>query len=146
MYRHILIPTDGSELADHGVAHGLALAKSLGAKVSVIFVVEPFSEITGRFLEAVATYAELRRVVQNAPAPAAETARVPHRLAQKHRQVRAAGNARAEMRAQKLRKQVRRVQAAPAERRPPLQDARAQAQPAQNAQAPALFPTFGFGN
>ena len=61
MYRHILIPTDGSELAEHGVAQGLALAKSLGAKVSVIFVVEPFSEMTGRVLEAVATYAELRR-------------------------------------------------------------------------------------
>src|ERR1700733_10200631 len=61
MYRHILIPTDGSKLAEHGVAHGLALAKSLGAKVSVIFVVEPFSEITGRFQEAVATYAELRK-------------------------------------------------------------------------------------
>ena len=43
MYRHILIPTDGSELAEHGVAHGLALAKSVGAKVSVIFVVEPFN-------------------------------------------------------------------------------------------------------
>ena len=61
MYRHILIPTDGSELAEHGVAQGLALAKSLGAKVSVIFVVEPFSEMTGRFQEAVATYAELRK-------------------------------------------------------------------------------------
>jgi nucleotide-binding universal stress UspA family protein len=61
MYRHILIPTDGSELAEHGVAHGLALAKSLGAKVSVIFVVEPFSELTGRLLEAVARYAELRK-------------------------------------------------------------------------------------
>src|SRR5215813_8929747 len=61
MYRHILIPTDGSELAEHGVAHGLALAKSLGAKVSVIFVVEPFSELTGRYLEAVATYAALRK-------------------------------------------------------------------------------------
>jgi len=61
MYRHILIPTDGSELAEHGVAHGLALAKSLGAKVSVIFVVEPFSQMTGRLLEAVATYAELRK-------------------------------------------------------------------------------------
>jgi nucleotide-binding universal stress UspA family protein len=61
MYRHILIPTDGSKLAEHGVAHGLALAKSLGAKVSVIFVVEPFSELTGRFQEAVATYAELRK-------------------------------------------------------------------------------------
>jgi nucleotide-binding universal stress UspA family protein len=41
MYRHILIPTDGSELAERGVAHGLALAKSLGAKVFVIYVVEP---------------------------------------------------------------------------------------------------------
>ncbi|MBR1215042.1 universal stress protein [Bradyrhizobium sp. JYMT SZCCT0180] len=61
MYRHILIPTDGSNLAQRGVAHGLALAKSLGAKVSVIFVVEPFSEMTGRFQEAVARYAELRK-------------------------------------------------------------------------------------
>ena len=61
MYRHILIPTDGSELAEHGVTHGLALAKSLGAKVSLIFVMEPFSEMTGRFLEAVARYAELRK-------------------------------------------------------------------------------------
>jgi nucleotide-binding universal stress UspA family protein len=57
----VLIPTGGSKLAEHGVAHGLALAKSLVAKVSVIFVVEPFSEMTGRFLEAVATYAELRK-------------------------------------------------------------------------------------
>ena len=61
MYRHILIPTDGSELADRGVAHGLALAKSVGAKVSVIFVVEPFPEKTGRFLETVARYVELRK-------------------------------------------------------------------------------------
>ena len=61
MYRHILIPTDGSKLAERGVAHGLALAKSLGATVSFIFVVEAFSEVSGRFLEAVATYAELRK-------------------------------------------------------------------------------------
>jgi len=61
MYRHILIPTDGSKLAERGVAHGLALAKSLGATVSFIFVVEAFSEVSGRFLEAVGTYAELRK-------------------------------------------------------------------------------------
>jgi nucleotide-binding universal stress UspA family protein len=61
MYRHILIPTDGSELAGHGMAHGLALAKSLGAKVSVIFVIEPFSEVTGRFRDAIEKYAELRK-------------------------------------------------------------------------------------
>jgi nucleotide-binding universal stress UspA family protein len=81
MYRHILIPTDGSELAERGVTHGLALAKSLGAKVSVIFVVEPFSELTGRMLEAVATYAELRREqaasVLDRAANAAKQAGVP---------------------------------------------------------------------
>ena len=49
MYRHILIPTDGSELAQRGVAHGLALAKSVGAKVSIIYVVEPLLAVTGDF-------------------------------------------------------------------------------------------------
>lgn len=43
MYRHILIPTDGSELAEHAVTNGLSLAKSLGAKVSVIIVEAPFN-------------------------------------------------------------------------------------------------------
>ena len=43
MYRHILIPTDGSELAEHGVTNGLSLAKFVGAKVTVIVVEEPFN-------------------------------------------------------------------------------------------------------
>ncbi len=43
MYKHILIATDGSELADKGVEHGLALAKPLGAKVTVLTVTEPLS-------------------------------------------------------------------------------------------------------
>jgi nucleotide-binding universal stress UspA family protein len=42
MYRHILIPTDGSELAEHAVTNGLLLAKSVGAKVTVIIVEDPF--------------------------------------------------------------------------------------------------------
>ena len=41
MYRHILVPTDGSELAEHAVTNGLSLAKSLGAKVTVIIVEDP---------------------------------------------------------------------------------------------------------
>ena len=49
MYRHILIPTDGSALAERGVAHGLALAKSVGANVSIIYVVEPLLAVTGDF-------------------------------------------------------------------------------------------------
>lgn len=43
MYRHILIPTDGSELAEKGLDHGLLLAKTLGAAATVIVVTVPLS-------------------------------------------------------------------------------------------------------
>lgn len=42
MYKHILISTDGSELAQKGVDHGLSLAKALGSKVTIITATEPF--------------------------------------------------------------------------------------------------------
>jgi nucleotide-binding universal stress UspA family protein len=42
MYDHILISTDGSEVAQKGVDHGLSLAKSLGARVTIITVTERF--------------------------------------------------------------------------------------------------------
>lgn len=38
MYKHILIATDGSELSGKGLDHGLALADSLGAAVTVVTV------------------------------------------------------------------------------------------------------------
>src|SRR3974377_816067 len=41
MYQHILIPTEGSELAERAVTHGLSLTKFVGAKVTVIIVEEP---------------------------------------------------------------------------------------------------------
>jgi nucleotide-binding universal stress UspA family protein len=40
MYTHILIPTDGSELAQAGVIHGLALAKQHGARVTAMTATE----------------------------------------------------------------------------------------------------------
>ena len=40
MYQHLLIPTDGSELAERAVTHGLSLAKFLRAKVTAIVVEE----------------------------------------------------------------------------------------------------------
>ena len=43
MYRHILIATDGSELATKGVQHGLTLAGSLKARATVLTVSEPVS-------------------------------------------------------------------------------------------------------
>ena len=38
MYNRILIPTDGSELADKAVDQGLALAKAVGSKVTIVRV------------------------------------------------------------------------------------------------------------
>jgi nucleotide-binding universal stress UspA family protein len=60
MYRHILIPTDGSELAEHAVTNGLALAKSVGAKVTVIIVQEPFD-----WLSVPETRASQRQAFEN---------------------------------------------------------------------------------
>jgi nucleotide-binding universal stress UspA family protein len=41
MYRHVVIATDGSELAGKAVTQGLALAKTLGAKVTIVTVTDP---------------------------------------------------------------------------------------------------------
>jgi nucleotide-binding universal stress UspA family protein len=60
MYQHILIPTDGSELAERAVTHGLSLAKSVGAKVTVIIVEEPWPPfaVGPAALVPLGTYAE----------------------------------------------------------------------------------------
>jgi nucleotide-binding universal stress UspA family protein len=44
MFSHILIATDGSELADKAVEQGLALAGKLGAKVTAVTVTLPWSQ------------------------------------------------------------------------------------------------------
>jgi nucleotide-binding universal stress UspA family protein len=41
MYANILLSTDGSDVARKGVEQGIALAKALNAKVTVITVTEP---------------------------------------------------------------------------------------------------------
>jgi nucleotide-binding universal stress UspA family protein len=41
MYANILLSTDGSEVARQGVKHGMALARALNAKATVITVTEP---------------------------------------------------------------------------------------------------------
>jgi nucleotide-binding universal stress UspA family protein len=46
MYSNILIATDGSELAGKAVQHGIALAKLVGAKATVLTVSPPFRTFT----------------------------------------------------------------------------------------------------
>ena len=42
MYKHILIPTDGSDLSRKAIEHGVALARSIGASVVGITVSPTF--------------------------------------------------------------------------------------------------------
>lgn len=41
MFRHILIPTDGSRLARKGIRGGVRLARALGARVTGVYVMLP---------------------------------------------------------------------------------------------------------
>lgn len=42
MFKHILVPTDGSPLSAKGVRAGVKLAKALGAKVTGLYVALPY--------------------------------------------------------------------------------------------------------
>jgi nucleotide-binding universal stress UspA family protein len=42
MFKHILIPTDGSKLSAQGVKAGIRLAKALGARVTALHVIPPY--------------------------------------------------------------------------------------------------------
>jgi nucleotide-binding universal stress UspA family protein len=41
MFRNILIPTDGSDLAAKAVEQGVLFAKEIGAKITAVTVTEP---------------------------------------------------------------------------------------------------------
>ena len=42
MFKHLLVPTDGSPLSARGVRAGVKLAKKLGAKVTGLYVALPY--------------------------------------------------------------------------------------------------------
>jgi len=41
MFKHILLPTDGSTVATKAIAAGIALAKDMGASVTAYYAIEP---------------------------------------------------------------------------------------------------------
>lgn len=45
MFKHLLIATDGSELATKGLRQGVALAKALQAKATIVTVTEPWTAV-----------------------------------------------------------------------------------------------------
>jgi nucleotide-binding universal stress UspA family protein len=46
MYKHILVPTDGTPLSDKAVQDGVALAKTLSAQLTTVTVSKPFHVLT----------------------------------------------------------------------------------------------------
>jgi nucleotide-binding universal stress UspA family protein len=87
MFKHVLIATDGSELAGKGVVAGLELAKKVGAKVTVVIAIEPWkSMIVGEaaFSFPLEEYekaaAETAATVLNAAKQLADTEGVPCEL------------------------------------------------------------------
>ena len=45
MYKHILLTTDGSELAEKSLQHGIALAAALSARITVLTVIKPLHTV-----------------------------------------------------------------------------------------------------
>lgn len=72
MFKHILLPTDGSKLADRAIVRGIALARSLKARLTLLTVVPEFRMIADESF-AVPMSAELKsRYEKEAKARAAK--------------------------------------------------------------------------
>ena len=61
MFNHLLIPTDGSALSDLTVKSGLKLARSLGARVTVLAASRPFRVVAAEPLMVSNTRDEYER-------------------------------------------------------------------------------------
>ncbi|WP_119271446.1 universal stress protein [Taklimakanibacter deserti] len=71
MYANILLSTDGSDVAKKGVEHGVALAKALNAKATVVTVTEPMpANLAGGF----SGYTPRQELIDNFDAAAKERA------------------------------------------------------------------------
>jgi nucleotide-binding universal stress UspA family protein len=61
MYKKILVPLDGSVLAEKAIPHAAALAKGTGAEVTLVTVVQLTFGVAGAKLEAMPEFAAERR-------------------------------------------------------------------------------------
>jgi nucleotide-binding universal stress UspA family protein len=68
MYKKILVPLDGSELAERVLPHATDLAKGSGAEITLVTVVELTLGVAGSKLDAFPQVAEERRVALRAEA------------------------------------------------------------------------------
>lgn len=68
MYKHLLISTDGSDVAQKGVTYGLELAKATGARATILMVAEtilPFATPDGSSALMYQEYADAQQQLAN---------------------------------------------------------------------------------
>ena len=61
MFQHILVPTDGSDLAEKAIRYGVTLAKDQGAKITAMMASRPYHVMTlepGMLTDTPAAYAK----------------------------------------------------------------------------------------
>ena len=79
MYKHILIPTDGSEFSNKAVLQGSALARAIGARVTIVTASPTFQTFAPDPFMAVTTPEQMRQMCRKDAvemlAAAAETAK-----------------------------------------------------------------------
>jgi len=64
MYQHILLPIDGSELSHIGLTQGLALARALQARVTIMTVLEPVHIPSSEGVQLAGVQQQLQRGVR----------------------------------------------------------------------------------
>lgn len=87
MFKHILIPTDGSDLAKIAITNGVRFAKEIGAKITAITVTKPYQYFAIEYVQMTDTqdqynadmHAQAQRNL-NVVKEAAEAAGVPCEL------------------------------------------------------------------
>lgn len=67
MYKHILIATDGSEIAQRAVTHGLTLAKSVGAQAFFLTATKMWSAIEMGGMPHTGSYIRQRTMKRSRP-------------------------------------------------------------------------------
>lgn len=55
MYKHILIPTDGTALSDSALEKGLTFAREIGAKITVMTTIEPAPMLVAAYVQIAET-------------------------------------------------------------------------------------------
>lgn len=76
MFKHILVPVDGSKTADLAVGKAIGLAKAFGSRVTVIYVIDPypFTGVGSDFAYGQAEYLSAATSEANAAVKAAKEA------------------------------------------------------------------------